>query len=89
MSQGRLWTSFTRTTSIRHRVNTYEINEAGSCRGRHGSHEHGEKTTIKKIATATVQANFHWTYVRVYTDADGGLHGTGECFFCPRVDAHR
>jgi len=42
-----------------------------------------KKTTIKKIATATVQANFHWTYVRIYTDADGGLYGTGECFFAP------
>jgi L-alanine-DL-glutamate epimerase-like enolase superfamily enzyme len=38
---------------------------------------------ITKIATATVRANFHWTYVRVYADATGGLHGTGECFFAP------
>jgi L-alanine-DL-glutamate epimerase-like enolase superfamily enzyme len=38
---------------------------------------------IVKISTAVVQANFEWTYVRVYTDADGGLHGTGECFFAP------
>ncbi len=38
---------------------------------------------ITKIETAVVQANFHWTYVRVYTDADGGLYGTGECFFAP------
>ncbi len=42
-----------------------------------------KSSTIRKIATATVQANFHWTYVRVYTDADGGLYGTGECFFAP------
>jgi len=39
--------------------------------------------TITKITTAVVQANFHWTYVRVYSDADGGLYGTGECFFAP------
>jgi L-alanine-DL-glutamate epimerase-like enolase superfamily enzyme len=38
---------------------------------------------ITKIKTAIVQANFHWTYVRVYTDAVGGLYGTGECFFAP------
>jgi L-alanine-DL-glutamate epimerase-like enolase superfamily enzyme len=38
---------------------------------------------ITKISTAVVQANFEWTYVRVYTDATAGLHGTGECFFAP------
>lgn len=38
---------------------------------------------ITKVATAVVQANFHWTYVRIYTDAPGGLYGTGECFFAP------
>ena len=38
---------------------------------------------ITKISTAVVQANFHWTHVRVYSDAEGGLHGTGECFFAP------
>jgi L-alanine-DL-glutamate epimerase-like enolase superfamily enzyme len=38
---------------------------------------------ITKLETAIVQANFHWTYVRVYTDASGGLYGTGECFFAP------
>lgn len=38
---------------------------------------------IVKLETAVVQANFHWTYVRVYTDFSGGLHGTGECFFAP------
>ncbi len=38
---------------------------------------------IVKITTAVVQANFHWTYVRVYSDVDGGLYGTGECFFAP------
>lgn len=38
---------------------------------------------ITGLATAVVQANFHWTYVRVYSDLDGGLYGTGECFFAP------
>jgi len=38
---------------------------------------------VTKIASAVVQANFHWTYVRVYTDAAGGVYGTGECFFAP------
>jgi len=35
---------------------------------------------IDRIATAVVEANFHWTYVRVYA---GDLYGTGECFFAP------
>jgi L-alanine-DL-glutamate epimerase-like enolase superfamily enzyme len=39
--------------------------------------------TITRISTAIVQANFYWTFVRVHTDADGGLYGTGECFFAP------
>ena len=38
---------------------------------------------IEKLATAVVQSNFHWTYVRVYADGDGGIYGTGECFFAP------
>jgi L-alanine-DL-glutamate epimerase-like enolase superfamily enzyme len=38
---------------------------------------------IIKLSTAVVQANFQWTYVRVYSDVDGGLYGTGECFFAP------
>jgi L-alanine-DL-glutamate epimerase-like enolase superfamily enzyme len=38
---------------------------------------------IVKLATATVQANFEWTYVCVYRDVDSGLYGTGECFFTP------
>lgn len=38
---------------------------------------------ITGLETAVVQANFHWTYVRVYSDLDGGLYGTGECFFAP------
>ncbi|HEU5077614.1 MAG TPA: mandelate racemase/muconate lactonizing enzyme family protein [Opitutaceae bacterium] len=40
---------------------------------------------ISKITTAVVQANFEWTYVRVYTDDVGGTHGTGECFFAPGI----
>lgn len=43
--------------------------------------------SIDKIATAVVQANFRWTYVRVYSTADGGFHGTGECFFAPGLTA--
>lgn len=38
---------------------------------------------ITRIETAVVQANFQWTYIRIHTDADGGLYGTGECFFAP------
>lgn len=38
---------------------------------------------ITKLATAVVEANLHWTYVRVYTDDAAGLHGTGECLFAP------
>jgi L-alanine-DL-glutamate epimerase-like enolase superfamily enzyme len=38
---------------------------------------------ILKLSTAVVQANFNWHYVRVYSDASGGLYGTGECFFAP------
>jgi len=37
--------------------------------------------SITKIRSAVVRANFNWTYARVYTD--GGVHGTGECFFAP------
>ena len=35
---------------------------------------------IDKITTAVVEANFHWTYIRIYAS---DLHGTGECFFAP------
>jgi hypothetical protein len=38
---------------------------------------------ITHLSTAVVEANFHWTYVRIYSDCDGGLYGTGECFFAP------
>ncbi len=40
---------------------------------------------ITKISTAIVEANFQWTYVRIYTDLQGGLYGTGECFFAPGI----
>jgi gluconate/galactonate dehydratase len=39
---------------------------------------------IDKLSTAVVQANFNWTYVRVYS---GDVHGTGECFFAPGLPA--
>ena len=38
---------------------------------------------ITQVRSAVVRANFNWTYARVYTDAAGGGHGTGECFFAP------
>jgi len=42
---------------------------------------------ITKLATAVVQANFYWTYVRVYSDAGGGVYGTGEAFLAPGLTA--
>lgn len=42
---------------------------------------------ITKVSTAVVRANFPWTFVRVYTDADAGVYGTGECFFAPGLTA--
>lgn len=41
---------------------------------------------ITAIKTAIVEANFQWTYVRVYSNIDGGLYGTGECFFAPGLE---
>jgi L-alanine-DL-glutamate epimerase-like enolase superfamily enzyme len=41
---------------------------------------------IKAIKSAVIEANFHWTYVRVYSDVNGGLYGTGECFFAPGIE---
>jgi gluconate/galactonate dehydratase len=38
---------------------------------------------IVRVSSAQVQANFQWTYARVYTDNVGGAYGTGECFFAP------
>ncbi|MDZ4763017.1 MAG: mandelate racemase/muconate lactonizing enzyme family protein [Chloroflexota bacterium] len=40
---------------------------------------------ITKLSTALIEANFHWTYARIYTDADGGLYGTGEGFCAPAL----
>lgn len=39
--------------------------------------------TIRKIEPVVVEANFHWTYVRIYSDAASGLYGTGECYYAP------
>lgn len=36
---------------------------------------------ITHCTTAVVEANYDYTYVRIY--ADNGLYGTGECFFAP------
>ena len=41
---------------------------------------------IKRIATAVVEANYDYTYVRVYTDRQD-LYGTGEIFFAPGLTA--
>jgi len=41
---------------------------------------------ITKLTTAVVAANFHWTYVRIHADNDGGFYGTGECFFAPGLE---
>jgi gluconate/galactonate dehydratase len=40
---------------------------------------------ISAVKTAVVEANYDYTYVRVY--ADGGEYGTGECFFAPGLTA--
>ena len=53
-----------------------------------GSDREGERDgTDYGVATAVVQANFHWTYVRVYSDAGGGVYGTGEAFLAPGLTA--
>ena len=36
---------------------------------------------IQRLRTATVEANYDWTFVRLETDGD--LAGLGECFFAP------
>lgn len=38
---------------------------------------------IADVRTAVVEANFDWTYVRVY--ADDGTYGTGEAFMAPAL----
>ena len=40
---------------------------------------------ITRCATAVVEANYDYTYVRIR--ADNGLYGTGECFFAPGLSA--
>ncbi len=41
---------------------------------------------IKRITTAVVEANYDYTYIRVYTDKND-LVGTGEIFFAPGLTA--
>lgn len=41
---------------------------------------------ITAVKTAIVEANFQWTYVRIYSNCNGGLYGTGECFFAPGLE---
>lgn len=41
---------------------------------------------ITQIKTAIVEANFQWTYVRIYSNTNGVLYGTGECFFAPGLE---
>ena len=40
---------------------------------------------ISAVKTAVVEANYDYTYVRVF--ADSGEYGTGECFFAPGLTA--
>ena len=40
---------------------------------------------ITRCATAVVEANYDYTYVRIW--ADDGVYGTGECFFAPGLTA--
>lgn len=40
---------------------------------------------ISRCATAVVEANYDYTYVRIW--ADDGTYGTGECFFAPGLTA--
>src|SRR5262245_31655389 len=40
---------------------------------------------ITRCVTAVVEANYDYTYVRIF--ADNGLYGTGECFFAPGLSA--
>ncbi|MFM9999318.1 MAG: hypothetical protein ACKVP1_10460 [Burkholderiaceae bacterium] len=39
--------------------------------------------TIREIEPVVVDANFHWTYERIYSYAASGLYGTGECYYAP------
>ena len=40
---------------------------------------------ITRCATAVVEANYDYTYVRIH--ADNGVYGTGECFFAAGLTA--
>ena len=40
---------------------------------------------ITRLATAVVEANYDYTYVRIWNDK--GEYGTGECFFAPGLTA--
>jgi len=40
---------------------------------------------ISRCSTAVVEANYDYTYVRIY--ASDGTYGTGECFFAPGLTA--
>ena len=40
---------------------------------------------IVAVKTAVVEANYDYTYVRVYADSEE--YGTGECFFAPGLTA--
>ena len=40
---------------------------------------------ITRCATAVVEANYDYTFVRIH--ADNGQYGTGECFFAPGLSA--
>src|SRR5207247_2817958 len=41
----------------------------------------GISMKISAVKTAVVEANYDYTYVRVYADSEE--YGTGECFFAP------
>lgn len=45
-----------------------------------------EARRIGSLRTATIQANFRWTYVRLYAERPADLYGTGECFFAPGLE---
>lgn len=51
----------------------------------YSQHQEGRMATISNVKTAQIQANFPWTYVRVYTGGQDGMYGTGECFLAPGI----
>ncbi len=41
---------------------------------------------ITRVSTAVVEANYDYTYVRIWAEKNNGgaaEYGTGECFFAP------